>query len=929
MPETPNNVNKQIYVSKENLQKVLEFLKTQNENLYLRKGAEAASAAKVKNALTLTVGDTDVVFNGSEAKSTAVAAKVHNHTASNISDFDGAVKKVVFGNQNTQGTVTAHKHDNLDALNKISDTYISDWNAKIGVNDVAKLKYANDAMTGVADVKTAIDVLVKNVQIGSAAISAAAANVNGLADRLTTAESDIATLKTTVGDASSGLVKDVADLKTSVGNNTNDIADLKAANAEGGTIAQGIADAKKAADDAQKAADAAAAAVVTEKGRAEGEEAKLKASIDAINDGTTGILKQAQNYADSKDTEIKNTIGTIAEGKTVAGLIAEAQKQADKGVANAAAEATRAQGVEAGLRADLGQKSDPAAADGSAFARIAQLKADLSTEATTARAAEQAALKAGQDAQKDVDALEAKVGDAADTADDATVYGAIAAEKARAEGKEGEIKAIADKNKTDIATLNANKETVGSVDYKIDQAISNVNTTTEGLAGRVGALETKVGSADDAAKADGSLYARVAKNVADIDAIEKDYLKAADKTELANAIKTEKDRLDAFMADADVSAKAVDTLKEIQEYITKDGEAAATMTTNIANNKAAIDAINNKDTGILATAKKYADDQDAAQKTTLETAISTAKTEAIEAAAADATSKVNTAKSALETEINKKANQTALQDEIDRAKGAEQANANAIATLNGGVNTEGSVAKAVNDAKTALTAEINKKADTETLNAKVEELKAADTKLSERIAKFEGDGAGSVAAQVKAVKDELDAHKTAQATKEKQVDDKLAVIQGEANVEGSIKKALKDAKDYTDTKESAINGLLGTKEDAATVDTAFGRIAKEAARATAAEEALADRATALETKVGDSTKGLVKDVADLKTTVGNAQSGLVKDVADLKAIDADSRLTTAETNITNIQNILNNLVPLKDDELMAMLNQVYNVNNNA
>ena len=346
MPETPNTVKKQVYVSKENLQKVLEFLKTQNENLYLRKGAEAASAAKVKKALTLTVGDTDVVFDGSAAKSTAVAAKVHNHTASNISDFDGAVKRVVFGSESTQGTVTAHKHDNLDALNKISDTYISDWNAKIGVNDVAKLKYANDAMTGVADVKTAIDVLVKNVQIGSAAISATTANVNGLADRLTQAEKDIDqaekdidALEGKVGNASSGLVKDVAD--------------LKAANEKGGAVAQAIADAKKAADDAQKAADAAAAAVVTEKGRAEGEEAKLKASIDAINNGTTGILAEAKKYADGKDTEIKNTIGTIAEGKTVAGLIADAQKQADKGVANAAAEATRATGVENALRADL------------------------------------------------------------------------------------------------------------------------------------------------------------------------------------------------------------------------------------------------------------------------------------------------------------------------------------------------------------------------------------------------------------------------------------------------------------------------------------------------------------------------------------------------------------------------------------------------
>ena len=46
------------------------------------------------------------------------------------------------------------------------------------------------------------------------------------------------------------------------------------------------------------------------------------------------------------------------------------------------------------------------------------------------------------------------------------------------------------------------------------------------------------------------------------------------------------------------------------------------------------------------------------------------------------------------------------------------------------------------------------------------------------------------------------------------------------------------------------------------------------------------RLTAVETKVGNSTKGLVKDVADLKTTVGGADSGLVKGVADnAKAID--------------------------------------------
>lgn len=41
------------------------------------------------------------------------------------------------------------------------------------------------------------------------------------------------------------------------------------------------------------------------------------------------------------------------------------------------------------------------------------------------------------------------------------------------------------------------------------------------------------------------------------------------------------------------------------------------------------------------------------------------------------------------------------------------------------------------------------------------------------------------------------------------------------------------------------------------------------------------RVEALETTVGDSSSGLVKDVSDLETTVGDSSSGLVKDVSDL------------------------------------------------
>ena len=851
-------IEKKKYVDSAALQHLLEKLRDKNAALFLEKTAEAASAAKVKNALTLTVGDTDVAFDGSEAKSAAVAAKVHKHTHADITDFDAAVKKAAFGDEHA--TMTAHTHDNKAVLDTVSADRVGKWDAKISVDDVAKIKYENTGMTSVKDVKGALDVLVANVQIAAGQLTETSRNMDAV---------------------------------------------------------------KKVADDAAKAAAA-------EKTRAEGKEGELKTAIDAINNVNTGILKQAKDYADGKNAAIQaaqdaadaaqadvdalaGKVGEVPADKTVIGLIADAKKAGTDAAAAVETEKGRAEGVEAGLRTDLGEKGDTASAEGSAFARIAQVKADLASEAATARAAEQANAAAAKAAQDDVDALEVKVGKADDTKDKATVYGAIAAEKARAEGKETEIKAIADKNKTDIATLNANKETVGSVDYKIDQAIAKVNTAAEGLGGRVSTLETKVGSDKDTAAADGSLYARVAQNVKDIDAIEKDYLKTADKTALQNAIKTEKDRLDAFMADADVSDKAVDTLKEIQSYITKDGQAATEMVNRIGANETAIAAINNETTGILATAKKYAEDQDAAQKETLESAIATAKSDAISTAASDAASKVSNAKTELQGKIDLKADQTALETEVNRATAAEQANANAIATLNGGVNTEGSVAKAVNDVKTALQANIDTKVAQEAYNTKVAALEAADTKLSERIAKFEGDGEGSVAAQVKAVADDLDAHKKAQVTKEKAVDGKLAVIQGEANVEGSIKKALADAKAYADAEDKKIEDLLGTKKDAAAVDTAFGRIAKEAARATAAEGALDGRLDTAEGKI-----------TALETTVGNAQSGLVKDVADLKSINADTRLTAAETSITNLEAWVAAHGTITNDELDAMLDKVYN-----
>ena len=145
-------------------------------------------------------------------------------------------------------------------------------------------------------------------------------------------------------------------------------------------------------------------------------------------------------------------------------------------------------------------------------------------------------------------------------------------------------------------------------------------------------------------------------------AVEADYLKAADKTELqgnittnADAIAAIKEDVDAFFADADMTESAKDTLKELQEYISSDETGAAAMAASIKQNSDDIDALEGKVTTIEGniTALQGEDTAIKGRLDTLESAIgesgsvaddiAAAKQEAIEAAAADATTKANTA----------------------------------------------------------------------------------------------------------------------------------------------------------------------------------------------------------------------------------------------------------------------------------------------
>ena len=137
---------------------------------------------------------------------------------------------------------------------------------------------------------------------------------------------------------------------------------------------------------------------------------------------------------------------------------------------------------------------------------------------------------------------------------------------------------------------------------KWDQAATDVDTIKAdylkeedkyddtALAGRVAAIEEDYLTSEDAYD-DTALAGRVK-------AIEDDYLKGADKTELqggidtnAQAIAAVKEDVDTFFKDADLTESAKDTLKEIQQYIDSDAEAAAAMTASIKQNADDIDAV--------------------------------------------------------------------------------------------------------------------------------------------------------------------------------------------------------------------------------------------------------------------------------------------------------------------------------------------------
>ena len=425
----------------------------------------------------------------------------------------------------------------------------------------------------------------------------------------------------------------------------------------------------------------------------------------------------------------------------------------------------------------------------------------------------------------------------------------LAAAILRVAANEGDIKNLQD----DIKALTGGE--TGSISGLIDAAIAELDGELRPLiTANATAISTEKSRAEGI---EAGLESRLA-------AVEGDYLKDADKTELegkitaeasradaaekanAAAIAAVKEDVDAFFKDATISEAAKDTLKEIQEYIDSDVQAAAAMTESLNTAKADI-----------ATIK--GDYLKGADKTELQGNINTVS------------GKVTT----LEGEVAKKA----AQSDLDGVAGRVTTVEGKVSTLEGKVDVEkvstaiatakGEATKHADDAIAALDATVN--------SADVEEGKGIKITVVETDGKLTS---ATVSGNFDAKYDVKGAATTAETNAKNHADAEIAKLSSVYEAKGEAAKAEAAAKLYADGL--AVNyDAAGSAASAETAAKAYADgLAKNYDATGSAAQALADA----KTYVGQE---IAKLDADVKSAEVEAGKGI-----QVQVVEVDGKLTT-------------------------------------
>ena len=395
------------------------------------------------------------------------------------------------------------------------------------------------------------------------------------------------------------------------------------------------------------------------------------------------------------------------------------------------------------------------------------------------------------------------------------------------------------------------------------------------------------------------------------------------------------------------STTSLDALEQKINTEISDRQAADNaLSGKITENKNAIDAINNTTSGILATAKAYTDSEVSTAKTTLTGATTAASSEInLYGVKAYATEKANAALASAQADATTKAN-TAKADAISTAASDATTKANTA-------KTEAISAAAADATSKANTAESNAKGYTDSqISALSNTVTAADTALSNRIAKFETfiEGAGfdvttgettsnvidtlleiqdyiasdetaaaGMLESIGVLNDQLDGFDDTKTAVKTYIDNKVSglnignyALKTELNAVNNTvtenKNAidainhtetgiLATAKGYTDSKVSdAKTALTGTDSDASDANTIKGAKAYATAKANAA---LASAQADATTKANAAQSNAISAAASDATTKANtAETNAISAAAS----DATTKANTAETNAKSYTN---------------------------
>lgn len=316
------------------------------------------------------------------------------------------------------------------------------------------------------------------------------------------------------------------------------------------TLENAIKDAKKAGTDANTALETYKVS----------NDARVKAVEDdvaEITDGTNGILAQAKAYADGKDGAIAAAKKAGDDAQDAIDAYIESNNAALAGVKATAEAAATKEYTDAELAKKVDKVEGKSLIADSEIARLAnvtnyddtQVKADIAKKADTATMTTELGKK--------VDKVEG--------------YSLVS---------DTEIARLADVDNYDDAEV---RGLIGDNADAIDALAGKVGTVPEGQT-----VMGIIANIQENAYDDTELRGLIGDNANAIDAIEADYLKAADKTELSEAIAAEKTRAEGIEAGlrTDVDAIKGDYLKAA------DKEALQTQINTIMNNPDAEGAIN-------------------------------------------------------------------------------------------------------------------------------------------------------------------------------------------------------------------------------------------------------------------------------------------------------------------------------------------------